>query len=69
VSISIAFARGKIASAFEHPAIGCRELRKIRFGFLDFARKRTAGAIAANFTFHTAFNDSLDFHITFSRVG
>jgi hypothetical protein len=61
VLISIAFAARKIASAFEHPAIGRSQPREIDFVFLDLARKRAAGEVGE--TFFAPHDCSPDFHI------
>jgi hypothetical protein len=61
VFISITFAARKIASAFEHPAIGRSQPHEIDFVFFDLAGKRAAGEVRE--TFFPPRDGSLDFPI------
>ncbi len=65
VLISIAFAAGKIARAFEHAAIGRSQAREIDFVLLDLAGECAAGKVGKAFL--AARDGSLDFHIKIIR--
>jgi hypothetical protein len=61
VFISVAFAAGKIARAFEHPAIGSGQTREIDFVLLGLAGEGTPGEIGEAFV--SPGDRTPDFHV------